>query len=70
MFERLFESRAVSYQTVFATGGEVEFGNLSSTNVTSDNVFQVNAVFSAVSLIADTISTLPIDVFVRRDGAR
>ena len=70
MFERLFESRAVSYQTVFATGGEVEFGNLSSTNVTSDNVFQVNAVFSAVSLIADTISTLPIDVFIRRDGAR
>lgn len=70
MFERIFESRAVSYQTVFATGGEVEFGNLSSTNVTSDNVFQVNAVFSAVSLIADTISTLPIDVFIRRDGAR
>lgn len=70
MFERLFESRAINYQTLFATGGDVEFGNLSNTNVTADNVFQVNAVFSAVSLIADTISTLPIDVFIRRDGAR
>jgi HK97 family phage portal protein len=70
MFERLFESRAVSYQTVFATGGEVDFGNLSNTSVNADNVFQVNAIFSAVSLIADTISTLPVDVFVRRDGAR
>lgn len=70
MFERLFESRAINYQTLFATGGDVEFGNLSNTNVTADNVFQVNAVFSAVSLIADTISTLPIDVFIRRDGSR
>lgn len=70
MFERLFESRDITYQTLFATVGEVEFGNLSATNVTPDNVFQVNAVFSAVSLIADTISTLPIDVFFRSDGAR
>lgn len=70
MFERLFESRSVSYQNLWASGGDVEFGNLSGTNVTSDSVFQVNAVFSAVSLIADTISTLPIDAFVRRDGAR
>jgi HK97 family phage portal protein len=33
-------------------------------------VFQVNAVFSAVSLIADTISTLPLDSFIRFDGQR
>jgi len=33
-------------------------------------VFQVNAVYSAVSLISNTVSTLPVDVFVRRDGAR
>lgn len=70
MFERLFESRAVSYQSIWASGDSVEFGQLSGTNITSESVFQVNAVYSAVSLIADTISTLPIDVFVRRDGAR
>jgi HK97 family phage portal protein len=70
MFERLFESRAVSYQSIWASGDSVEFGQLAGTNINNETVFQVNAVFSAVSLIADTISTLPIDVFVRRDGAR
>ena len=70
MFEKLFESRAITYNTIWSSGGDVEFGQLSGTNVTSENIFQVNAVYSAVSLIADTISTLPLDVFVRRDGAR
>lgn len=70
MFERLFESRAVTFQNLWAAGDDVSFGNLSGTRVTTDNVFQVNAVFSAVSLIADTISTLPVDVYFRRDGAR
>jgi HK97 family phage portal protein len=70
MFERLFESRAVSYQSLWASGDNIEFGNLSGTSVTDENIFQVNAVYSAVSLIADTISTLPIDVYIRRDGAR
>jgi HK97 family phage portal protein len=70
MFEKLFESRAVSYQQIWASGDNIEFGQLSATNITPETVFQVNAVYSAISLIADTISTLPIDVFVRRDGAR
>jgi HK97 family phage portal protein len=70
MFERLFEQRSISYQSIFASGDNIEFGTLSGTSINSENVFQVNAVFSAVSLIADTISTLPVDVFIRRDGAR
>lgn len=70
MFEKLFERRSVSYQSIFASGDNIEFGTLSGTSITSDNVFQVNAVFSAVSLIADTISTLPLGAFIRRDGAR
>lgn len=70
MFERLFESRAVSYQSIWASGDSIDFGQLSGTNINNETVFQVNAVYSAVSLIADTISTLPLDVFVRRDGAR
>jgi len=70
MFERLFETRAVSYQSIWASGDSVDFGQLSGTNINNETVFQVNAVYSAVSLIADTISTLPLDVFVRRDGAR
>jgi len=70
MLENLFQSRAISYQTLFASGDDIAMGNLSGTNVNADTAFKINAVYSAVSLIADTISTLPIDVFVRRDGAR
>lgn len=70
MFERLFEQRAVSYQSIWASGGDVEFGQLSGTNINNETVFQVNAVYSAISLISDVISTLPVDCFVRRDGAR
>jgi len=67
VFDRFFEQRAISYQTVFESGDDIAFGNLSSTNINADTVFQVNAVFSAISLISDTISTLPLDCF-RRDG--
>lgn len=70
VLNRLFEQRAISYQTVFESGDDINFGNLSDTFVDSKSVFQVNAVFSAVSLIADTISTLPVDSFIRIDGQR
>jgi HK97 family phage portal protein len=33
-------------------------------------VFKVNAIFSAVSLISDTISSLPVDAYIRIDGER
>jgi HK97 family phage portal protein len=55
---------------VFEAGDDLAFGNLSDTSIDSKTVFQVNAVYSAVSLIADTISTLPLDCFIRIDGQR
>lgn len=70
MLENLWNTRAVSYQTIFESGDDIAIGNLAGTNVTDKSVFQINAVYRAVSLIADTISTLPIDVYVARDGAR
>ena len=70
VLNRLFEERAISFQTVFEAGDDIAFGNLSDTSIDSKNVFQVAAVFSAVSLIADTISTLPLDCFIRIDGQR
>ena len=70
MLNRLFEQRAISFQTVFEAGDDLAFGNLSDTSIDSKTVFQVNAVYSAVSLIADTISTLPLDCFIRIDGQR
>ena len=70
VLNRLFEERAISFQTVFEAGDDIGFGNLSDTSIDSKTVFQVNAVFSAVSLVADTISTLPLDCFIRIDGQR
>lgn len=70
VFNRLFEQRGISYQTMWASGDSVDIGNLAGTVINADSAFQVNAIFSAVSLISDTISTLPIDAFFNRDGAR
>jgi len=70
LFNRLFEQRGISYQTMWASGDSVDIGNLAGTVINSESVFQVNAVFSAISLISDTISTLPIDCFINRDGER
>ena len=70
MLGRLTEVRTVSFQSVWGNGDDWAVGNNSGMAVTQDNVFRINAIFSAVSLISDIISTLPVDVFVRRDGAR
>jgi HK97 family phage portal protein len=70
MLEKFWSNRAISYQTIFETGDDIAIGNLAGTNVTEKSVFQINAVFRAVSLIADTVSTLPIDVYITRDGSK
>jgi HK97 family phage portal protein len=64
------EERAVNFQTIWGSGGDLEIGSQSATIVNSDTAFKVNAIFSAVSLISDTIATLPVDSYIRRDGAR
>lgn len=64
------ESRAISYQTIFESGDEFSLGTNSGTRIDSETVFQVNAVFSAVSLIADTISTLPLHAYAREANRR
>jgi HK97 family phage portal protein len=70
VFNRLFESRSINANTLFSSGDDIAFGTRSGTFVTETNIFQINAVYSAVSLIASTLSTLPVDVFFRRDGDR
>lgn len=71
-FDRLIgrEERAVSFQTVWGSGDFLELQSLSSTSVNSDSAMQVNAIYSAVSLISDTLATLPVDAYIRRGGAR
>ena len=73
LFDRLLgrEERAISFQSIWGAGDDLtSIGTYSATVVDSNNVFQVNAIYGAVSLIADTISTLPLAAYVRRDGAR
>ena len=62
--DKLLNRRAISFQTLWGSGEDVNLGTQSGTAVTNDSVFKINAVFSAVSLIADTISTLPLDCYV------
>lgn len=74
IFNRLFnvgdDQRAISYQTIFESGNDIAIGNQSGTKIDSDTIFQVNAVFSAVSLIADTVSTLPLHAYTRQGDRR
>ena len=64
------EERALSFQTIWGSGDFLELENESGTVVNQETAFQVNAIFSAVSLISDTISTLPVDSYIRLDGRR
>lgn len=70
MFGKLFETRTLSFSSIWAAGGDLEMGTLSRTNITSETSLTIPAIMGAVSLISDTIATLPIDVYFRRDGAR
>jgi len=64
------EDRAISFQTVWGAGGDLVVGNYSNTVVNAKTAFSLIPVFSAVSLISDTISTLPVDAYQRIDGNR
>jgi len=70
MLNNLFDRRALSFQTIWGSGDFVEATSLSNVRIDSQTALQINAVFGAVSLISDTISTLPVDAYIRRDGAR
>lgn len=64
------EKRAISYQTLFASGDSILFSTNSGVFINEENVLKVNAVYAAVRLISDSISTLPVDSFQRVDGTR
>lgn len=70
MLGRLTENRAIGFQTVWGSGSDVALENSAGVNINNQSAFEIVAFFSAVSLISDTISTLPVDCFVRRDGVR
>ena len=71
IFDGLFSKRAISYQSIWGAGDDFNsLTSLSATTVTSETAFQVNAIYSAVSLISDSVASLPVDTYIRRDGSR
>ena len=65
------ESRDLSYQQVWGAGLDVStLQTWAGTSVSINNATQIGAVYACTRLLADTISSLPIDTFVRRDGNR
>lgn len=67
----LNEKRAVSFQTIFGSGGSF-LDQRTEAGAPIDQVtsMRISAFYACVLLISDTISTLPVDTFVRRNGNR
>ena len=71
MLRRLFtnnetEERGVTYQSLFLTDGLFAPRNLAGVEMNQAVAMKIGVVYAAVRLIADSISTLPIDTFIRR----
>jgi len=64
------ERRAVTYQSLFLTDGLFAPASLSGVQVSAATATKVATVFASVRLIADSIATMPLDTFIRRDGNR
>ena len=62
------ENRAISFQTIWGSGDLTSFETQAGSFIDYTTVMGINSVWACVSLIADTISALPVDTYVRRDG--
>lgn len=70
MLSKAFEKRAISFQQVFGTGGFFGTSTYAGVSVTQDSSLRISTAYACVRLLSDTVSTLPIDSFIRRDGIR
>ena len=69
MLGRLVERRG-AFQELWGSGALFERGTPTGKNVTDNTALTLSAVYASIRLIADTVSTLPYDQFIRRDGQR
>jgi HK97 family phage portal protein len=69
VLSNLFERRG-SFQQLFGSGMMFERPSASGMTVTEETSLRLSAVYACVRLISDTISTLPYDQYIRRDGQR
>jgi HK97 family phage portal protein len=51
-------------------GADVPAGTRSGVRITQENSFTIGPVYAAIRLISDSISTMPMDTFIRDDGQR
>lgn len=70
MLGRLLETRSTAFQNLFASGALFERPSPTGIHVTQDTALRLSAVYASVRLISDTISTMPLDQFVRVEGTR
>ena len=72
MLNNLFkrEERALSYQSLFASGADFDQRTNAGTVVNQETALKIGTVYACVRLYADTISTLPVDVYTRTNGER
>jgi HK97 family phage portal protein len=70
MLGNLFERRSSAFATLFAQGALTDRPSMTGVQVTEETALRLSAVSASVMLIADTISTLPVDQFFREDGQR
>ena len=74
MLNNLFtppERRAITFQKLFEIGDPaITAGTRAGVNITQDNAIRITPVFAAVRLIADSISTLPVDAYYRAGSER
>jgi HK97 family phage portal protein len=70
MLNRLTEKRSLSYQSIWGAGDDISVSTSAGTSIDQDSSLEINAFYACISLIADTISTLPVDAFERRNGTR
>ncbi|HEY7822132.1 MAG TPA: phage portal protein [Acidimicrobiia bacterium] len=70
MLGNLFERRSSAFQNLWAAGALTDRPSLTGVRVTEETSLRLSAVYASVRLIADTIATLPLDQYIRRDGQR
>ena len=64
------EQRAISFQSIWGAGDTFAYTTDSGANIDESTSMTISAFYACVLLISDTISTLPVDTFIRRDGNR
>jgi len=62
------ENRSISFQTIWGAGDLTSFETQAGSFIDYTTALQINSVWACVSLISDTISALPVDTYIRRDG--